>query len=41
MAAAPKRTKALDRYKVISASLALDPERGQRGPLREQLAGKT
>ena len=37
----PKRTKALDRYKVISAYLALDPQRGKCGPLREQLAGKT
>ena len=31
---------ALCRYQVISAYLALDPPRGQRGPLREQLAAK-
>lgn len=32
---------ALARYQVISAYLALDPPRGQRGPLRSQLASRT
>jgi len=33
--------KALERYQVISAYLALDPPRGKRRKLLEQLAGKT
>jgi hypothetical protein len=32
---------AIDRYLVISGYLALDPPRGKRKTLREQLAGKT
>ena len=35
------RRKAFDRYQVISAYLALDPPRGKRRLLLEQLAGKT
>jgi hypothetical protein len=34
-------TKALQRYQVISAYLALDPPRGKRRQLLENLAGKT
>jgi len=37
----PRRTRALDRYQVISAYLALDPPRGKRRLLLEELAGKT
>jgi transposase InsO family protein len=33
--------KALLRYQIISAYLAMEPTRGQRGPLLEQLAKKT
>ena len=36
----PKRS-CFDRYQVISAYLALDPPRGTRRQLLEQLAGKT
>jgi hypothetical protein len=36
----PKRSH-FDRYQVISAYLAMDPPRGQRRTLLEQLAGKT
>ena len=36
----PKRT-CFDRYQVISAYLALDPPRGKKRQLLEQLAGKT
>lgn len=36
----PKRS-CFDRYQVISAFLALDPPRGKRRLLLEQLAGKT
>ncbi len=36
----PRRALALARYQVISAYLALEPTRGQRGPLRETLAAK-
>lgn len=35
------RSKAFDRYQVISAYLALDPPRGKRRQLLEELAGKT
>lgn len=35
------QARALTRYQVISAYLAIDPPRGQRGPLLEQLASKT
>ena len=34
------QTKALDRYKVISAFIALDPPRGKRGDLLAELAQK-
>jgi transposase InsO family protein len=37
----PRRAKALARYMVISAYLALEPPRGQRRAVLEQLAGKT
>jgi transposase InsO family protein len=37
----PAEAKALARYQVISAYLALEPPRGQRGPLLEQLAGRS
>lgn len=37
----PTRRRALARYQVISAYLALDPPRGQRHKLLEQLAAKT
>ena len=37
----PSRTKAFERYQVISAYLALDPPRRERRQLLEQLAGKT
>lgn len=36
----PRRALALARFQVISAYLAFDPPRGQRGPLRAQLAEK-
>jgi len=36
----PKRSS-FDRYQVISAFLALDPPRGRRRQLLEELAGKT
>ena len=36
----PRRARALARYQVISAYLALDPPRGKRKPTREQLAAK-
>lgn len=37
----PRLASALLRYQVISAYLALEPKRGQRGKVREQLAAKT
>jgi len=37
----PRQAWALARYQVISAYLAIDPPRGRRGPLLEQLASKT
>jgi transposase InsO family protein len=37
----PRRQRALVRYQVISAYLALDPPRGKRAALRTQLAQKT
>lgn len=37
----PTLAWALARYQVISAYLALDPPRGQRGPTRDKLAQKT
>jgi transposase InsO family protein len=37
----PRRTLALARYQIISAYLALEPKRGQKGPLLEQLASRT
>lgn len=37
----PRYKKALERYQVISAYLALDPPRGKRRHLLEELAGKT
>lgn len=36
-----EQEKALLRYQIISAYLAMEPTRGQRGPLLEKLAGKT
>ena len=36
-----EQEKALLRYQIISAYLAMEPARGQRGPLLEQLAKKT
>jgi transposase len=36
-----QQEKALLRYQIISAYLAMEPTRGQRGPLLEQLAKKT
>lgn len=37
----PDLDQALCRYEVISAYLALEPVRGQRGPLLQQLAGRS
>jgi len=37
----PRLAWALARYQVISAYLALDPPRGQREPLRRELAGRS
>ncbi len=37
----PRRALALARYQIISAFLALEPGRGQRRPLLEQLASRT
>jgi transposase len=37
----PRRATALLRYQVISAYLALEPRRGQKRPLLEQLAART
>lgn len=37
----PRQKLALARYQIISAYLALDPKRGQKRPLLEQLASKT
>jgi hypothetical protein len=36
-----EQEKALLRYQIISAYLAMEPTRGQKGPLLEQLAKKT
>ena len=37
----PRRALALARYQIISAYLALEPARGQKRPLLEQLADST
>jgi len=37
----PRRERALCRYQIISAYLALEPRRGQKRPLLEQLAART
>jgi len=37
----PRRALALTRYQIISAYLALEPHRGQKRPLLEQLAART